>query len=306
VPVSVPREPDEPAAGPEPASQADTSPPPTTPGDQPAEVRMLALDQVVPNPDQPRRDFDPAALEELASSIRTAGLMQPIVVRAVAGGAAGSFQIVVGERRWRAARIAGLDRLPAIVRSLDDRTVAEWALIENLQREDLNPMERAEAFRRLTDEYDLTHQDVADRVGLNRSTVTNLMRLLELDDGTKELVRRGQLGMAQARALLAITNLEARLQLARLAMREGWSVRTLEQRAAALAKPRGKGRAANAGSSTPHRADLERRLGEHLGTKVQVQSGKRKGSGKLIIDFFSFDQFEGLMERMGFDAGREP
>jgi ParB family transcriptional regulator, chromosome partitioning protein len=265
-------------------------------------ILMLDLDQVRPNPRQPRRRFDDATLDELAASIRTAGLMQPVVVRPIG---TGEFELVVGERRWRAARKAGVGRIPAVVREIDDRTAAEWALIENIQREDLNPIDRADAFRRLTDDFGLTHQEVADRVGLNRSTVTNLLRLGELDDFSREAVRHGRLSQGHARVLLALTNIEARRHLAELAIRQGWSVRALERRASALAAPprRRTGTAPPGALPAPHRQDLERRLGEHLGTKVQVQPGKRKGSGRLVIEFFSFDEFDGLMQRLGFSTG---
>ncbi len=312
VPVSVPpadsRVDDTPASAAKGRATDPTKAPPEPPpsgADSDTGILMLPLDEIERNPDQPRQDFDEKTLQELAASIRTAGLMQPIVVRPVGGAGGGPYQIVVGERRFRAARLAGLDRLPAIVRELDEQAVAEWAIIENLQREDLNPLERADAFRRLADQFGLTHQEVADRVGLNRSTVTNLLRLHELDEVTKEAVRRGQISQAQARILLAVTNLDARHHLVRLTMREGWSVRTLEKRANALTQRsagRKSTRTSGGGAAAPHRADLERRLADHLGTKVQVQPGKRKGSGRLIIDFFSFDQFEGLMQKLGFDT----
>ncbi|MHC4447837.1 MAG: ParB/RepB/Spo0J family partition protein [Planctomycetota bacterium] len=265
--------------------------------DQASEVRMLPTSQIRPNARQPRQQFDETGLRELGASIKTAGLMQPIVVRP---DAAGEFELVVGERRWRAAQLIGMARLPAVVREIDDRTAAEWALIENIQREDLNPLERADAFRRLTDEHGMTHRQVADRVGLDRSTVSNLLRLHELDSFTKDAVRNGLLTEGHGRALLVITNLEARQHLAKLAIREDWSVRKLQGRAASLMGP-GKPRPPTTPTAAaPHRADLERRLSDHLGTRVQVLPGKQKGSGRLVIEFYSFDQFEGLMKRLGF------
>jgi ParB family chromosome partitioning protein len=258
---------------------------------------MLPTSQIRPNARQPRQQFDETGLRELGASIKTAGLMQPIVVRP---DAAGEFELVVGERRWRAAQLIGMARLPAVVREIDDRTAAEWALIENIQREDLNPLERADAFRRLTDEHGMTHRQVADRVGLDRSTVSNLLRLHELDSFTKDAVRNGLLTEGHGRALLVITNLEARQHLAKLAIREDWSVRKLQGRAASLMGP-GKPRPPTTPTAAaPHRADLERRLSDHLGTRVQVLPGKQKGSGRLVIEFYSFDQFEGLMKRLGF------
>lgn len=261
------------------------------------EIRFILADEIRPNPNQPRQHFDEQALDALAASIKTAGLMQPIVVRPRDDG---GYQLIVGERRWRAARKIGLRRVPAVIRRIDDRAAAEWALIENVQREDLNPLERAEAFRHLTYDFGLTHQEAAERVGLNRSTVSNLMRLLDLDEFTKQQVRAGHLGAAQARLLLSITNVEAREQLATLAIREGWTVRMLERRAAALSSPRTTRPSRPTTAAPAHRHDLERRLGDHLGTKVQIQPGKRKGSGRLVIEFYSLDQFDGLMQKLGF------
>ena len=289
----------EPSAGPpaEPVP-AGLSPPASTPPDEPA-IRLLPTGQIHPDPRQPRQRFDETALDALAASIRTAGMMQPIVVRPDAATGKGGFQIVVGERRWRAAEKIGLPNVPALIREIDDQTAAEWALIENIQREDLNPLERADAFRRLTDDYSLTHHEVAERVGLNRSTVTNLLRLLELDDFSKDAVRTGRLGLAHARALLSVANEQARRHLAELAIREDWSVRTLEQRARSMTAPRTKGPRPAATAAPAHRLDLERQLSDHLGTKVRIHPGKKKGTGRLTIEFFTLDQFEGLMQRLG-------
>ena len=276
----------------------------TTPGEQarvvPAarpdgDLTMVDIDRIHADPRQPRRRFDEAALESLAASIRTAGLMQPIVLRPRE---AGGFQLIVGERRWRAARNVGLAKVPAIVREIDDQTAAEWALIENIQREDLNPLERAEAFRRLTDEYGMTHQDVAERVGLNRSTVSNMLRLLELDDFCRDAVVNGRLSQAHAKLLLAVGDLALRRQLTELAIREDWSVRTLDKRIGSVG---GSLKRKGTSSGAPaHRHDLERQLSDHLGTKVRVHPGKKKGTGRLSIEFYSLDQFDGLMQRLGF------
>ena len=268
---------------------------PTNDAPDAGELRHVDIDQIRADPRQPRQRFDEAALDDLAASIRTAGLMQPIVLRPLS---AGGFQIVVGERRWRAARKVGLAKVPAVIREIDDQTATEWALIENIQREDLNPMERAEAFRRLTDEFEMTHQEVAERVGLNRSTVTNFIRLLDLDDLTRDAVGRGRLGQAHARLLLAVTNLQVRRHLAELAIREDWSVRVLEKRIGTISEmPR---RPARSDAAPAHRLDIERQLSDHLGTKVRVHPGKKKGTGRLTIEFYTLDQFDGLMDRLGF------
>ncbi len=203
----------------DPAASVDqpvSAPSPTSEG-----LATIPIAQVHPNPHQPRQDFDPEALKTLSDSIKLSGVMQPVVVRTVASG----YELVVGERRWRAAKAAGLHSIPAVIRDLDDKTSAEWALVENLQREDLNPIERAEAFLGLQDDFGLTHQEIADQVGLTRSAVTNQIRLNDLDQGTRELVRAGDLSAGHGRSLLAITNMESRLKLAREAMRSGWSVR---------------------------------------------------------------------------------
>ena len=259
------------------------------------ELRHVDIDQIRADPRQPRERFDEAALDALAASIRTAGLMQPIVLRPRS---AGGFQIVVGERRWRAAQKVGLATVPAVIREIDDQTAAEWALIENIQREDLNPMERAGAFRRLTEEFEMTHQEVAERVGLNRSTVTNFIRLLELDDLTRDAVGRGRLGQGHARRLLGVTNLQVRRHLAELAIREDWSVRVLEKRIGTLTTA--PTRPVKSAAAPAHRLDIERQLSDHLGTRVRVHPGKKKGTGRLSIEFYTLDQFDGLMERLGF------
>ena len=249
------------------------------------QVQLIPINQIRPNPKQPRQHFDPAALEALASSIRTSGLMQPIVVRPAAG-LDSAYQLIAGERRWRAAQIVGLATIPAVVRDVDDRTAAEFSLVENLQREDLNPIERAEAFARLINEFHFTHQEIAQRVGLDRTSITNHLRLNELDADTKIAMQQGALSMGQAKALLAITNNGARTRLAGMAVREGWSVRETERQArqaieagAAFAQASSTGGPAKSGGGgvggiAPHMADLQKRLGAHLGTRERVQPGR--------------------------------
>lgn len=271
-------------------------------------VHSIDVQRIAPNPKQPRQHFDEQALHALAASIAASGLMQPIIVRRTSkqGGPA-TYEIIAGERRWRAAQLAGLDRIPAIVRDVDDRTAAELSLVENIQREDLNPMERADAFRRLIDEFGLSQQEVAQRVGLDRSSVSNHLRLHELDDATKQAVRQGLLNLGHAKALLGIPNIAHRRALAAQALRMGWSVREVERRAklalaatpATDAPPAASRRLSPAAANA---ADLERRLSEHLGTKVQLHPGRTGGSGKLIIEFFNLDQFEGLLRRMQFEV----
>lgn len=284
-------------AAPTPTSPGSTAPaaPESVPEDG-DRISMIAPDQIHPNPRQPRRHFDETALQSLADSIRTAGLMQPIVVRS---DPAGGYQIVAGERRWRAASRIGLERVPTIIRKLDDQRSAELALIENLQREDLNPIERATAFQQLIDDFGLLHQEIAECVGLERSTITNHLRLLELDDPTLDAVKAGTLTLGHAKALLGITNLARRQQLASAAIKRGWSVRELERRTREAKQgvtPRPPAR-----SLAPHLDDLQTRLGEHLGTKVAIQPGRNKNSGRLVIEFYGLDEFDGLMERLGLE-----
>lgn len=263
-----------------------------------SELTSIPVSEVRPNPRQPRQDFDPAALKSLSESIKASGLMQPVVVREVSGG----YELVVGERRWRAAQAAGLDSIPAVIRDLDEQTSAQWALVENLQREDLNPIERADAFSGLQDEFGLTHQEIADQVGLTRSAVTNMVRLNDLDEGSRELVRTGVLSAGHGRALLAIANIEQRLKLAREAMRGNWSVRELEGRVqdapGKSSKARDGGKPVDA--SRRQHEELARQLGEHLGTRVRIRTGRKKGTGHLVIEFYDLDQFDGLMSRLDF------
>jgi len=286
------------------------SPPPpadSSVAGRPEGVSSLRIDLIKANPKQPRKAFDEKALDALSSSIQSAGVMQPIVVRQADGG---TYEIIAGERRWRAAQRAGLGVIPAVVRTADDRQSAEWSLIENLQREDLNPIERAEAFRRLIDEFQLRHQDVGELVGLDRSSVSNHLRLLELEDELQDLVRSGLLGQAHARALLAITNSELRRQIAIRAVREEWSVRAVEREAGRHGDGRRREGPGDPPSAAPvasarraNLADLERRLADHLGTRVRIRPGKKKGSGTLTVEFYDSPQFEGLMRQIGFRVG---
>lgn len=286
-----------------PEASAEGGPGPTPPRRDGA-ILMVGTDQIRPNPRQPRQSFNDEALQSLAASIRSAGLMQPVVLRPDPSGDRDTYELVVGERRWRAAKLIGLQQLPAVIREIDDRTAGEWALVENIQREDLNPIERAEAFRRLIDEHGVTHQELAERVGLNRSSVSNLLRLNELDEFARGAVRSGRLGLGHAKALLSVGDLDARRRLAELAIRQSLSVRALERRVATL---NGDGRrAARADGHRVARSSheaLARQIGEQLGTRVHIQPGKTKGSGRLVIEFYSLDQFDGLIQRMAIEVG---
>ena len=305
--ISVPIDVSSAPAAPPPTSSPDPSPASDVSAAESAaaargDVIEVPIQSLSPNPRQPRRHFDESALAALASSIRTAGLMQPIVVRP-SPSRSGHFEIVAGERRYRAAQRLELERIPAIVREIDDRTAAEWALIENLQREDLNPMERARAFLALVDEFELSHQEIAEQVGLDRSSVSNLLRLNDLDPKTGAIVERGLLGLGHAKALLGCPDANLRATLAEEAVRKGWSVRQTEARvrAAEATRPTSASSAPSRPGSA-HLADLERRIGEHLGTRVQLQRGRNRTSGRVVIEWYDLDQFEGLLRRMGFSG----
>lgn len=277
-------------------------------------VSWLRVESIRPNPHQPRRHFDEEALRGLAESIRQDGVMQPVVVRRAADG--DGYELVAGERRLRASRLAGLETIPAILRAVDDRASAELALIENLQRADLNPVERALAFRTLVDRYQLTHAQIGERVGLDRASVSNHLRLLELDEEILGMVADGRLGFGHARALLGIADPDRRLSVARLAAEEAWSVRAVERASAdgpevsQSVVPNEPGTKANSSSAagtpqTQSRAravldDMEKRLGEHLGTRVTLQTDRSGQRGTLTLEFYSLDQFDGLLERLGY------
>lgn len=264
---------------------------------------------ICPNPHQPRRSFDEAALKTLAASIKEAGLMQPIIVRPAKADAKNrgqyTHELVAGERRWRAVQLAGLDTIPAIVRDLDENQSAEWALVENLQREDLNPMERAEAFAHLISEFSLSHEQIAQRVGVERSTISNLLRFIDLESQVKDWVRQGRLSAGQARALAGMSDKQQQKALAQRVIAQEMSVRATE----AAVKLANQGEPANEQGQplkqqarAAHLADLEQQISQQLETKVRIRPGRKKGSGTMSIDFYSVDQFDTLLKRLAVDA----
>jgi ParB family chromosome partitioning protein len=267
------------------------------------DLRTLAVGSIQPGRYQPRTGMDPDRLQELADSIRAQGLIQPIVVRPVARD---RYEIIAGERRWRAAQLADLTEVPCVVREVPDQATIAMALIENIQREDLNPLEEAAALKRLIDEFTLTHQQAAEAVGRSRAAVSNMLRLLDLPPDIKQLLEAHRLEMGHARALLTLPAAEAR-RLALATADNGWSVRELEERArkahdaAGDGKP-GRGNGAR-GNGVPHPvadpnvAQLERQLAEKLGARVSIQSGKA-GRGKVVIEYFSLDELDGILERI--------
>jgi ParB family chromosome partitioning protein len=258
-------------------------------------LRSLPVDQLQAGRYQPRTGMDPERLAELAESIKAQGVIQPIVVREIGRH---QYEIIAGERRWRAAKQAGLAEIPAVVREVDDRAVVAMALIENIQREDLNPLEEAVALSRLIDEFSLTHQQAAEAVGRSRAAVSNLLRLLELPEPIRALLEARKLEMGHARALLTLAPAAA-AALARDAVENGWSVREVERRAQQLSagKVAGKANAKPARRQDADIAALERDLSERLNAKVQVQHG-RGGRGKLVIAYHGLDALDGILERL--------
>ncbi len=258
-------------------------------------VRSLPLSQLKPNRLQPRADFDEDGLAELAASIRAQGIVQPIVVTQEGNG---EYLIVAGERRWRAARRAGLDEVPVVVRDVaDDRELLEAALVENLQRSDLNPLEEAEAYRTLGDRFALSQEEIAVRVGKGRSTVANRLRLLRLPDEVQDLLRAARLTAGQALPLVAVESEEQVLRLARQAVAKGWSARQLEKHAA--------GRKAGGGRRRPQDPDTAaaaERLTRQLQTRVEIRRGRRGGT--VNLHFHSEEELMRLYELLMGQKGR--
>jgi len=254
------------------------------------ELRQLPIDMLQRGKYQPRTHMDKAALEELAASIRAQGVVQPIVVRSLP---AGNYEIVAGERRWRAAQLAGLETIPAVVRRIPDEAAIAIALIENIQREDLNPVEEAKALQRLIDEFGMTHQKVAEAVGRSRAAVTNLLRLLTLNDDVRELLDKGRLDMGHARALLALEG-RAQSQAAQQVVKRELSVRETEHFVRRLLERPGAAKRPRAAVDPDVRA-LQQRLSDKLGAKVRIQYNRR-GKGRLSIEFNSLDELDGVMK----------
>jgi ParB family chromosome partitioning protein len=250
---------------------------------------------------QPRTDLRADTLNELADSIRQQGVIQPIVVRPVAGGGSEQhYEIIAGERRWRAAQLAGLTEIPAIVREVPDEAAVAMALIENIQREDLNPLEEAHAFERLIGEFRLTHQQVADAVGRSRAAVTNLLRLIDLAPEVGKLVERRELDMGHARALLGLENHRKQTELALLVVKKGLSVRETEALVRRLNNPdspKAAGNGAEAGARDPNVTRLESELADKLGAQVQIQH-TRTGRGKLVVAYNSLDELDGILSHI--------
>ena len=254
-------------------------------------LRSVPVERIRRGRHQPRRIVDESALEELAHSVRSRGIVQPIVVRPTGSD---GFEIVAGERRWRAAQMAGLHEVPVVVRECSDSEAAAVALIENIQREDLNPIEEAEGYRTLADEFGLTHQELADTVGRSRSSVSNTLRLLELNRDVRALVEQGELDMGHARALLALSGAE-QSETAAEVVRRGLSARETEK----LVRSKAKGDAAAGGprARDPDVVRLESELADRLGAKVRIDH-KAKGRGSVTIHYSSLEALDGILQRI--------
>lgn len=272
---------------------ASDTPPARAPSERP-HLRDIPLDRIRPNQRQPRTRVDEASLTTLAASIRTHGILQPLIVRPV--GDAG-FELVAGERRWRAARLAGLQSVPAIIRDVTDAESLEAALIENIQREDLGPLERAAAYEQYLETFGVTVDQLALRLAESRSSISNHLRVLKLRVEIRDLIAAGQLGMGQARALAGIADGERQLSLATVAARRNLSVRQVE--ALSRSEERPAQHVPSAAPSDRHIAEIERAFSRELGVSVKLFSGKKKNSGRIVIRYGTLEEFDRIAERIG-------
>lgn len=257
------------------------------------QVHRIPLNQIHPNPDQPRKDFDAAALAVLAESIRQHDIIQPITVRKLSEG---NYQIVSGERRWKASQMAELKEIPAYIRTADDQQLLEMALLENLQREDLNPIEISLSYRRLMEECGLSQEQLAQRMGMDRSTVANYLRLTRLPPDIQQAVREGKLSMGHARALLGLDQVELQLYAFREVQAKGLSVRQTEKLVQDLSSPQTKGASASSAAKLPPAfRKIEDQLSSHFSTRVRLQR-KKNGKGALYIEFYSDEDLDRILQ----------
>lgn len=294
VPVVVPSAKEEAAL----AASTPAVPPNGVPG---IEARMVAIESLHPNPFQPRSDADQSGIESLADSIERSGMLQPIAVRRHRG----DLQIIAGERRWWAAKSLDMATVPIIIRDATDEQMVELALVENIQREDLNAIDRAQAYRAFCARFDLKPDEVAQRLGEDRSTVANYLRLLDLPGPIRDLVAQGQISMGHARCLLGVSDEARRWQLAEAIVRNELSVRALEEivrrektRDRDGTEPATKGVPAR----SPHLTDMQRRFEQAVHTKVTIREGRRKGTGRITIDYYSLDDFDRIASAFGVDV----
>jgi ParB family chromosome partitioning protein len=261
-------------------------------------VSEIPLDLIVPNPHQPRREMNEKSIADLAASLKTTGLIQPIIVRK----AGEQYELIAGERRWRAAKVAGLATVPAIVREANSFEQAQMALVENIQREDLNPIDRAQAYFVLMNQLGLTQAELASRIGEERSSIANYLRLLDLTPAVQSMVVAGGLSLGHAKIIVGIPDTAEQERLANLVVTEGLSVRNLERTLEEVKpEPTAADAAKAEAESTPsaHLLQLEKSLSQQLGLRVQLKASSRKGRGKLILHYSSLDQFDELVNRLG-------
>ncbi|WP_166252866.1 ParB/RepB/Spo0J family partition protein [Marinobacter salicampi] len=258
------------------------------------ELREVPVDLIQRGRYQPRRDMDPAALQELADSIRQQGVMQPVVLRPVSEG---RYELIAGERRWRATQLAELDRIPAIIRDVTDEAAVAMSLIENIQRENLNPIEEAFALHRLQEEFGLTQAQVAEAVGKSRTTITNLLRLISLTEDVRVMLEHGDLEMGHGRAMLTLPP-EQQMQVARQVVAKSLSVRQTEALVRRIQQEAGSSKATSrSGALDPNIRALQDNLAERLGARVSIDHGQR-GKGKLVIEYGSLDELDGILEHI--------
>ncbi len=264
-----------------------------------ARMMTIPLERIRRNPMQPRRGFDENSLQRLAESLKSRGALQPVIVRVSGDG----YELVAGERRFRAAKAAGLTEIPAIVRSVRDEELLELALIENIHRDDLNPVERARAYEVMHKGQGLSHEEIASRTGEDRATVANYLRLLTLPESVLNMLASGALSTGHAKAILSAPDSEAQIWLAERISHEAWSVRRAEQEAGA-ARDAGPRRAASKekSPSRPAVSDMEDRLSEVMGTRVSIREGRRRHSGRIVIAYYNLDDFHRVAARLGVDV----
>jgi len=267
--------------------------PSVTIGAEGADYQDVPISAIRPNTNQPRRGFDEESLGTLAASIRELGVLQPVLVRPLDDG---TFELIAGERRWRAAKRAGLQTVPALVRHADDAVSLEQALVENLQREDLNPLDEAAAYQQLVEDFKLTHEELAARVGKSRVAITNALRLFQLPPGIQKLVADGSLSAGHARALLGTPDRAYQEQLARRAVAEAWSVRATEEAVRHREGPRASRGPRHARLRAPGLLELEQLLSSHLDTKVSVEMGANRG--RVVIRFSTLEDLERIYRAM--------
>lgn len=273
-----------------PPQQAAAATEPSVPPGQ--RIWSVAVDKIYPNKEQPRKDFDPEKIKELAASIKEQGILQPITVRKLE---TGGYEIIAGERRWRSAQAAGLHEVPVIIKEADNKKVLEWALIENIQREDLNPIEEAEAYNQLILEFSYTHQALADKMGKERATITNALRILTLAKDVRELIREQKISQGHAKVLLGLENLEQQRDLAKEIVKKSLSVRATEKEVLRL-KAGGEISEKVEGPAERMVESLANDLQKTLGTKVKIDYAG--GKGRVQINFYSDDELTSLVEKI--------